>query len=70
MDTPLLVFEKIGWAQVKAASGFWILTSMLAEVGRGGLFYKAEVAFLERLGFKHQFGHYIEVGGKKTAVWE
>jgi len=56
--------------QVKSGARIFDIGLDVARGGRSGVFFKAEVAFMEKLGYKRQFVKLVEVEGKAYRTYE
>jgi len=56
--------------QVKSGAKIWDIGLDVSRGGRSGVFYKAEVAFLERAGYTRHFVKLVEIDGKTYRMFE
>jgi hypothetical protein len=55
---------------VKSGARIFDIGLDTARGGRGGVFFKAEVALMENLGYKRTFVGLIEVNGRTVRMYE
>jgi hypothetical protein len=56
--------------QVKNGAKIYDIGLDAVRAGRAGAFFKAEVAFMEGLGYKRQFARLVDIDGKTYRVYE